>query len=221
MIVLSPSILGADFGNLQRQIELVDQAGAQYIHLDLMDGAFVPSISFGMPVISALRGYTKKVFDVHMMVNEPIRYLYDVKNCGADIITVHAEACAHLDYTLRMIRSAGVKVGLALNPATPIWTIRPLLDMIDMVLVMTVNPGFGGQAYIPYTLEKVRALRKLCIHAGIPMDIEVDGGVRLDNVDLFLDAGANVIVTGSAIFRGDPAANTKEFLKAFEEYEKR
>ena len=221
MLILSPSILGADFKKLEQQIGEVDRAGAQYIHLDVMDGTFVPCISFGMQVISSIRSCTDKVFDVHMMVQEPLRYLPEIVDCGADIITVHAEACTHLDYTLREIRKAGLKVGVALNPTTPILMIHDLLDCVDMVLIMTVNPGFGGQEMIPYTLNKVRSLRKLCKNRGVDLDIQIDGGVTIDNVRLCLEAGANIIVAGSAIYRGDAAANTREFLKIFEEFEKK
>ncbi len=219
MNILSPSILGADFKKLEQQIGEVDRAGAQYIHLDVMDGTFVPCISFGMQVISSIRSCTDKVFDVHMMVQEPLRYLPEIVDCGADIITVHAEACTHLDYTLREIRKAGLKVGVALNPTTPILMIHDLLNSVDMVLIMTVNPGFGGQEMIPYTLNKVRALRKLCRNRDVEMDIQIDGGVTLENVSQCLEAGANVIVAGSAIYRGDAAANTKQFLKILEEFE--
>ncbi len=221
MNILSPSILGADFKRLEQQIGEVDRAGAQYIHLDVMDGTFVPCISFGMQVISSIRSCTDKVFDVHMMVQEPLRYLPEIVECGADIITVHAEACTHLDYTLREIRKAGLKVGVALNPTTPILMIHDLLDCVDMVLIMTVNPGFGGQEMIPYTLNKVRSLRRLCRNRGVNLDIQIDGGVTLGNVRMCLEAGANVIVAGSAIYRGDAAGNTKKFLNILEEFEKR
>lgn len=219
MITLAPSILGADFKNLEQEISAVGKAGAQYIHLDVMDGDFVPSISFGMPLISSIRSCTDRVFDVHMMVSEPYRYVKEMRACGADLITVHAEACRHLDSTLSCIRESGAKVGVALNPATPIETIDLVLPQVDMVLLMTVNPGFGGQKMIPYTIDKVRCLRKRCDMLGLSTDIEVDGGVKLSNVRQFLDAGANVIVAGSAVFKGDAAANARAFLDIFKEYE--
>ena len=219
MIILSPSILGADFKRLGEQISETVQAGAQYIHLDVMDGAFVPSISFGMPVIQSLRGLTDKVFDVHMMVEEPGRYVADMKNAGADLLCVHQEACIHLDRTINQIKEAGMKAAVALNPATPVETLNVILPEVDMVLLMSVNPGFGGQKFIPYTLDKIRTLRRMCTERGLSTRIEVDGGVTTANVRQVIEAGADVIVAGSAVFKGNPADNTKEFLEIFKEYE--
>lgn len=219
MLKLAPSILAADFKNLGQQVAEVSEAGAQYIHLDVMDGAFVPSISFGMPVIGSLRSCSDRVFDVHMMVEEPGRYINDIKEAGADLICVHAEACTHLDRTINQIKEAGLKAGVALNPATSLSVLYFILPEVDMVLIMTVNPGFGGQKFIPYTLDKVRALRRICKERNLETDIQVDGGVTCDNVRELIEAGANVFVAGSAVFKGNAAENTKAFLKIFEEYE--
>lgn len=219
MYVLAPSLLGADFKNLEKEVKAVEEAGARYLHLDVMDGAFVPSISFGMPVITSLRGCTDMVFDVHMMVEEPVRYVDDVRAAGADLICIHAEACRHLDSSIAKIRRTGARAGIALNPATPVSAIDLVLPLVDLVLVMSVNPGFGGQKFIPYTLDKIKALRKRIQELGLNTDIEVDGGVTLDNVKELLDAGANVIVAGSSVFRGDAGENTGKFLDIIKQYE--
>ena len=211
--LLSPSLLAADFSRLAEDIRNVEEAGAQYLHLDVMDGAFVPSISYGMPVIQSLRKNSNMTFDVHLMIEDPDRYLDEFAAIGADILTVHAEACTHLDRTIQKIHQLGKKAGVALNPATPLSVIEWVLPEIDMVLLMSVNPGFGGQKYIPYVTDKIRALRAMVDGRGLETDIEVDGGVSLANVSSVLEAGANVMVAGSAVFRGDAAENVKAFLE--------
>ena len=220
MYILAPSVLAADFGKLAEDTAKAREGGASYLHLDVMDGAFVPSISFGMPVSASLRGYTDLVFDVHMMVEDPGRYVESIRAAGADIITVHQEACTHLDRVIGQIKASGAKAGVALNPATPVSTLECVLDQVDMVLVMSVNPGFGGQKFIPYTLDKVRALRQYFDRKGLSTDIQVDGGVNRDTIRPLIEAGANVLVAGSAVFGGDVKANVETFMNIFKEYER-
>ena len=211
MNILSPSILSADFTKLGEEIETIDNAGAEYIHVDVMDGMFVPSISYGMPVIKSIRKSTGKVFDVHLMISEPIRYIADFAASGADMITVHVEACSDVVATIEKIREYKLKVGITLNPDTPVSAIKPYLNRVDMVLIMSVNPGFGGQKFITSSVDKIKEVKRLRDELNLSYDIEVDGGINIDNLATVLEAGANVVVAGSAIFRGDAAENVKKF----------
>ncbi len=210
---LAPSILSADFAALGEDVKKVERAGAQYLHIDVMDGAFVPSLSLGFPIIQSIRKLTDMVFDVHLMICDPDRYISEFVAAGADIVTVHAEACPHLNRTIASIKEQGAKAGVVLNPATPLTALEYILEDLDMVLLMTVNPGFGGQKYIESCTRKIQELRKLITDRGLDIDIEVDGGIKLDNVGKVLEAGANVIVAGSAVFGGNVEQNVKDFFK--------
>ena len=205
--ILAPSILAADFSVLGQQIKEAAGAGAEYIHIDVMDGVFVPSISFGMPLIQSIRKVTDKVFDVHLMIVEPERYVKQFKECGADSITFHLEATEDADALIDQIHALGCRAGMSIKPKTPVEVVRKYLSKIDMLLVMTVEPGFGGQKYIPESTERIRRARELAVD----LDIQVDGGVGQDNVHVVLEAGANVVVSGSAVFHGDITDNVKRF----------
>lgn len=213
MNILSPSILAADFSKLGEQIKEVEHAGAKYLHIDVMDGVFVPDISFGMPVISSIRKCTDIVFDVHLMIDRPERYIKEFADCGANLINFHLEATENAVGTIQRIRFLGRKVGITISPETPARAVEPFLKLVDMVLVMTVKPGFGGQKLIPECLDKVREVRAMVLEKGLRTDIEVDGGIRVDNVELALEAGANVIVAGSAVFKNRISDNVRCFLE--------
>ncbi len=214
MVKLAPSILSADFGALLEDVHAVEKAGVEYLHIDIMDGHFVPNISFGSVVMKALQGKTNLVMDVHLMIENPDYYIPEFAKAGADIIVVHQEACPHLHRTIQNIKAHGCKAGVSLNPATPLGTIEEILPELDMVLIMSVNPGFGGQSFIESSLDKISRLRATIEAMGLDIDIQVDGGIKADNVKAVVDAGANVIVAGSAIFG---KSNIDSAVKAFRE----
>lgn len=211
MIKIAPSILSADFSRLGEEIELLDKGGADYIHIDVMDGAFVPNITLGAPIVKALRNRTDKVFDVHLMVESPSRYIDDFVDAGADIITIHYEAEKHIDRAIQYIKSKGVKVGVVLNPGTPTIMIKDLIKELDMVLIMSVNPGFGGQSFIEYSLEKVKEVDEMRKKYNKDLIIEIDGGIGLNNIKAAREAGVDVAVAGSAVYKnGEVIKNISE-----------
>ena len=215
--ILSPSLLSADFGNLRGELEALEAAGLEWVHWDVMDGLFVPNITFGPPVIKALRASSKLFFDVHLMIDHPERYIREFADAGADLLCVHAETGVHLERTISAIREAGMQTGLALNPATPLNVAEYLLPQLDMVLVMSVNPGFGGQKFIPFCKEKIAALSKMIRERGLSTLIQVDGGVTLDNDRELSDLGADVLVSGSAFFGHPPyAGRYQDFQRKME-----
>lgn len=219
MLKLLPSVLSADFANLERDLTCIKEAGVTQVHVDVMDGNFVPSISLGFPVIRSMRKVSDLFFDVHLMVEEPGRYLEETKAAGADRIGVHAEACRHLHRTLQQIRALGCETCVVLNPATPLTTLDYVLEDADVVLLMTVNPGFGGQAYIPAMTEKIRLLRRMIDERGLDVKIEIDGGVKLSNAKELIEAGAEYLVAGSSVFNGEPQkaiAGFKDIFAGFE-----
>lgn len=217
--VLSPSILAADFKVLGQEMKKTEENGAVYIHFDVMDGMFVPSISFGMPVLASIHDATEQFMDVHLMVQEPIRYVEAFQKAGADYVTVHLEACEDVKTTLDKIHACGMKAGLAVNPETDVKELVPYLEDVEMILIMSVCPGFGGQKFIPESLDKIREVRAMLNEKNLETDIQADGGIYVENVREVLDAGANVIVAGSAVFRGDAGENTAKFMEILKSYE--
>lgn len=211
--IIAPSILASDFANLQQEAEMLDKSSADWFHIDVMDGVFVPNISFGMPIIKAIRKFSKKPFDVHLMIVNPDNYISDFKNAGADILTVHYEACTHLHRTLQAIKKEGMKAGVAINPHTNVNTLEDTINDIDVVLVMSVNPGFGGQSFIENTYEKVKQLKQLITKKGANTLIEIDGGVTNANAKKLLDCGADALVAGSFVFSSENPINTIAELK--------
>lgn len=219
MMILAPSMLSADFKELGKEIRAIEENGAAYLHFDVMDGIFVPNISFGIPVLASIRPATNMVCDAHLMITEPIRYVEAFKKAGADLITIHLEACEDVDATIGKIREHDMKVGISICPDTPVSSLEKYLDKVDMVLIMSVHPGFGGQSFIPTSLDKIRELKAMIEKKGLAVDIQVDGGIGMNNVEDVVKAGANIIVAGSAIFKGDAGKNTRDMMEVLKKYE--
>ncbi|MDO4452374.1 MAG: ribulose-phosphate 3-epimerase [Lachnospiraceae bacterium] len=217
--ILAPSILAADFKNLGEEIQATEKNGAEYLHFDVMDGLFVPSISFGMPVLQSIKSCTNQVIDAHLMINEPIRYVEAFQKAGADLITIHLEACEDVHKTIAKIKECGMKAGISICPDTPVSALEEYVNEVDMVLIMSVHPGFGGQKFIEDSLTKIRMTREMLNRYGLETDIQVDGGIYTSNVENVLKAGANIIVAGSAVFKGDAKENTREFMEILNRYE--
>lgn len=217
--ILAPSILAADFKKLGEEIQATEQNGAEYLHFDVMDGLFVSSISFGMPVLQSIKSCTNQVIDAHLMINEPIRYVEAFQKAGADLITVHLEACEDVHKTLAKIKACGMKAGISICPDTPVSALEEYVKEVDMILIMSVHPGFGGQKFIEDSLTKIRMTREMLNRYGLETDIQVDGGIYTSNVENVLKAGANIIVAGSAVFKGDAKENTREFMEILNKYE--
>ncbi len=219
MMILAPSMLSADFKVLGEDLKTTEENGAKYLHFDVMDGIFVPNISFGMPVLKSIRPGTNLVCDAHLMITEPIRYVEDFAKAGADIITVHLEACEDVNATLAKIKECVCKVGLSISPDTPVSALEPYIEKVDMILIMSVYPGFGGQKFIPAALDKLAETKAMLDAKGLQVDLQVDGGITIDNVEDVIKAGANIIVAGSSVFSGDVEANVKNFVEIIEKYE--